>query len=518
VSNYHQLFRTLIIFGICIPLAIILGFLISDPYSVENDALVLLVLGLLMVPLILRWHHPFLILAWNLPAMVFFLPGKPAISMLACAISFTVSFLQYVLNPKLKFIQVPALTWPLLAMVAVAVVTAKLTGGLGVQATGGSSFGGKRYIFLFSAVLGYFALTARKIPLQKAVLYVRIFFLSQSAAAIGLLVSVVAPAFYFIFLIFPVDTGALQSVYGDNSGQNDPMLRLDSLAGTSFALFSALIAVHGIRGTLQLRKFWRPPIFLACFFLAGLAGYRGSIIMFMMLLTFQFCLEGLLRSKTLPFCLLSGLLCGAVILGYSDRLPRTAQRTLAFLPFLKIDPSVKMDADGSTNWRLEMWQRVWPEVPKHLLLGKGYSIDPRELEMANSTTMTLGRDPFEGALVAGDYHSGPLSVIIPFGIWGMAALLWFLAAAGKVLYRNYAYGDANLKNINTFLFSYFVAKVIFFFGVFGSLFSDFASFTGLVGLSVCLNGGVAERVLAPVAQQAQKALRFAGVRQRQVAH
>jgi hypothetical protein len=31
-------------------------------------------------------------------------------------------------------------------------------------------------------------------------------------------------------------------------------------------------------------------------------------------------------------------------------------------------------------------------------------------------------------MYAGDYHNGPLSILIPFGLFGMIAFLWLLGA------------------------------------------------------------------------------------------
>ncbi len=96
--------------------------------------------------------------------------------------------------------------------------------------------------------------------------------------------------------------------------------------------------------------------------------------------------------------------------------------------------------------------------------------------------------------MVGDYHNGPLSVIIPFGIWGVIGWLWFLATATRALYLNYRNSDPQLKTINRFLFAYFVARIIFFFFIFGGFYSDLAIFTGIVGLSISLNNGIRKRV------------------------
>ncbi len=95
--------------------------------------------------------------------------------------------------------------------------------------------------------------------------------------------------------------------------------------------------------------------------------------------------------------------------------------------------------------------------------------------------------------VVGDYHNGPLSVIHP--LWDFRDDRLLLVPCGRRarVLSNYKYGDAALKNINTFLFAFFIAKFIFFMTIFGSLYVDLAAFAGLAGLSISLNGGVAQR-------------------------
>src|SRR4051812_19869185 len=122
MSNAFSLFRALVIYGICLPLAVVIGYLLTDPMDFVNDGIVGVVLAFLTFPLFLRWHHPLLVLCWNMVAFVPFISGHPLISLPVCLISFSISALQYTLNKNLKFISVPSLTWPLLAMVAVVVL------------------------------------------------------------------------------------------------------------------------------------------------------------------------------------------------------------------------------------------------------------------------------------------------------------------------------------------------------------------------------------------------------------
>jgi len=51
-------------------------------------------------------------------------------------------------------------------------------------------------------------------------------------------------------------------------------------------------------------------------------------------------------------------------------------------------------------------------------------------------------------------------------------------------------------------------KAIFFFAIFGSFYSELMTFTGLVGLSVSLNGGVAQRMVLVQPKARPQTIRF----------
>lgn len=97
---------------------------------------------------------------------------------------------------------------------------------------------------------------------------------------------------------------------------------------------------------------------------------------------------------------------------------------------------------------------------------------------------------WRNSMLAGDYHSGPLSLYVPFGSLGVVAFVLFLVAATRALYFNFRYGDPALARINTLLLSLFIGRIILFFLIFGAISSDLYYFTGIIGLSVSLNGGV----------------------------
>jgi O-antigen ligase len=147
----------------------------------------------------------------------------------------------------------------------------------------------------------------------------------------------------------------------------------------------------------------------------------------------------------------------------------------------------RQGAEESTEWRLQMWKSVAQQIPEYLFLGKGYNLSGTDLYMLQQSTMRGYVETWESHALAGDYHSGPLSVIISFGIWGVLAFAWLLYAGTRHLYQVYRDGAEQMKVINRFLLALFVARILFFVFVFGALYSELYYFTGILGLSVALN-------------------------------
>jgi hypothetical protein len=504
MSNAFSLFRALIIYGLCLPLALFVGYLLATPTDLTSLVPVAIVLCLMTVPLFMRWHYPWLLACWNGTALLAFLPGKPTFTMALCVISLTISLVSYILNRNLKFSSAPSITRPLIFLVMVVLVTAQLNGGIGLNIFGASSVGGKRYIILLTSIIGYFALTARHIPKDKVNLYTNIFFLGGLTAAVGTLFTLINPAFDFIFLIFPPEIIGTAS---QDLATNPSITRLGGLSVATVFMVYLILARFGILNLLNAKKPWRFLAFILMFVATLFGGYRSRVIEMGLVCLLVFYLEGLMRSRLMPAMILITILGGAMVLPFADQMPLSVQRSLTFLP-IKLDEGAEMSSQASTEWRLEMWSEVLPLVPQYLLLGKGLSMDANELNMMQSK-MNRGEEGFFGAIMSGDYHSGPLSTVIPFGIWGVISLLWLLGAIGHVLYRNYHYGDPDLKYLNRFFFAYFIVKVIIFFFVFGSFYSDQFVFLGIVGMSVAINGGVLSPVTKPVVRQQFNRFRMA---------
>jgi hypothetical protein len=479
-----KLSRILVVYVIAVPLALLLGYLASSP-----DTFTFMAIGMILffmsLPLLLKWHHTLLIVFWNSAFSVFFLPGQPDLWLAFSAFSFGISCLNHIMVQQ-KFLRVPEMARPLLFLGGVVLATACYRGGIGLQIMGGASNGGKNYFYVIGAILGYFALTAEPIPILKSGRLAALYFLSGTTYVLSNIAYTLGPAFYFLFYFVP--SGGAMSQAASDVGLTS-IDRISGLAQTCIASLCFLLAHYGIRGLFVLVKPWRLLFLCLTIGASVFSGFRSTLILMVLIFAFQFYFEGLMRTHLLP--ILVGLTLFVVVptLLFSDRLPLAVQRTISFLP-VKVDADVRADATGSTDWRVQIWAVVIKDVPKYLIVGKGYSIDPTDLYMTTEAVRMGIIGGYEEALLAGDYHNGPLSIIIPFGIAGTVGFLWVLSAGFWILYSNYRYGEARLRRINSVLLSYYLSYCFSFFFVFGDFHSQLFMFLGAVGLGISLNSGV----------------------------
>jgi hypothetical protein len=500
MSNATSAVRGLLTYGLVLPLALVVGYLLATPQDLASAGTVGLLLGVLSLPLLLKWHKPLLFLSWNTGATVFFLPGNPSLWMVVSAISLLICIGQRTLDDQMRFISVPSLTLPIVFLAIVVLVTAKFTGGFGMRIFGTSMMGGRRYIQILAAIAGYFAMTGIRIPPEKALLYVGLFFLGGLANAMSTLIPYGPKELYFLAWIFPVGAADAMPVADTLTTNFAPsILRIYGLTLAAIGCFCYLLARFGVRGILDQSKPWRLILVLTIFVLGAMGGFRGFVITLSLTFLLLFAFEGLFRTKYVVIMGMGLILGVALLVPFARHLPLSVQRSLSIFP-LDIDPVARYDAEVSSDWRLKMWATVWPEVPLYFWMGKGLGIDSHELELTSELSRRFMISSQEVAMVGGDYHNGPLTVLIPFGIWGLLGWVWFVGAALRCLYFNFRFSEPHLRSANGLLLAFFLIKTVVFFVIFGNFYSDAADFLGLLGLSVSLNHGIRRSLPMPEAE------------------
>jgi MFS family permease len=372
----------------------------------------------------------------------------------------------------------------LLALTLVVIATAIATGGVGLRVLGSQAVGGRGYFYVLAAIAGYFALSSQAIKKHRVALCVALFFLPGLSAIFGRLLQAAPSGFSFLFAFFPPD--ADPNALGAELSIDLGMTRVNGLMAVAMAIFSWVLARHGIEKIFDFTRPWRMAILVAAIVVGALGGFRSAVLLMGLTFMVLFWLEKLWGTRIFLMLLFGMILGGALLIGFADKLPLTVQRALSILP-VEIDPQIRASAEDSTRWRLDMWKAMLPQVPQYLLVGKGYTVSGDELYLSQESTYRGFGALWEGAATAGDYHNGPLTVLIPFGIWGLAAFSWLLVAGGRFLYTSLRDGAPELRQVNAFLLALFLARILFFVCVFGTLNGDLFHFTGILGLSVALN-------------------------------
>lgn len=475
--------RKHLIFGLCLPLAVLLGYLLADVQDFLSRIVILIALMLLATPLLMKWYHPLLVLSWN-AALQPALPGNLSFWCVMAMIGLFFAVLNRSVNAQDEFLLVPSLTRPILALTAVIVLTATFTGGIGLRVFGSQLIGGKSYIYVLAAIAGFFALSSRPIPASQAYLFIAMFFLPGVTSLISRLSLWSGVGIEYVALFFPLD--APMDELGIDRSMDLGAIRISSVVVATTSVFCWILARYGIAGVFDFTKPWRFLGLAGSVVLGMLGGFRSVLILLMLIFVILFFIEKLWRTRVTLILSCMLILGAAFLVGFSEKLPLSIQRTLSFLP-IEVDPLSKRSADDSTQWRIDMWKLVVPQVPQYLFKGKGYAISADELFMAQEAQYFGGGASYEGAAIAGDYHNGLLSIVIPFGLYGIAAFFWLAIAGGRFLYRMYQESAPELKQINAFLLALFLARILFFIGIFGSLASDLFNFMGILGLSVALN-------------------------------
>jgi O-Antigen ligase len=493
MTNPNNAIRLLVVYLASILLAVIVGYMLTDPLDYGSMGVFGIIALVLLSPILIKWHYPILLIGLSTPAYCFFLKGDPPLWEVVVILSFSIAIIERTISSQRRFISPSIMVWPLLFTFVMAYMTAKLTGGIGFKTLGGgedgSVGGGKKYLALFLGIACFFALTSQAVPQNKRKLYLILFFLPGVVQLFGDLYPFLPGPLKYINLFIPPSGSGNDT----STGFTSQLMRFGGFSAAAGCISTYMVAKYGLRGILTTQHPGRFVLFSGTLFFTMVGGFRITLITYMFTLSLIFFLEGLHKTKLILPVFFGILLSLTCLFGFSDKLPLNFQRPLTIFSFLKLDPGVVMDAEGSKQWRIDMWNDLLPKVPQYLLLGKGYALSAEDYEFMGggqfSMTQSLDKSA-TGLAVSGDYHNGPLSTLIPFGIWGAISIVWLLAVGAFICYRNFRYGDHELKTVNTYFFAGFIWHIICFFAVFGAYSDDIFNIARTVGFSIALNWGI----------------------------
>ena len=326
----------------------------------------------------------------------------------------------------------------LIFLIALTIFQVYLRNPVGINMFGGSSVGARPYFIISIGFAIYYFLSNWVIPPHQLKLLLKL--------------TVVANLINFVMQAFGFFVPSVGQWYGAASvNQNASNMDVNSVEGTQTSGLEAATRI-GFLGSAsnQIARFvssFRSPLnallhplwggaILLSFAFAALSGFRNAIISmgltYIVGIAYRSGFTGLIFSTTL---LLLGL--GTIAITNSIHpLPANIQRSFSFLPGTW-DEDVKLNAEGSTEWRLEIWKEVMftDRWIKNKYIGDGLGFSAEQLAFQKDiiyrsmngqaiSASLSGFDAHRDAVLAnGDYHSGPIQTIRVVGYLGLAILM-----------------------------------------------------------------------------------------------
>lgn len=365
-------------------------------------------------------------------------------------------------QPWLKTL--PSQRWLMLFLINMVLTMA--VRGFGLRVTGGTEYGGTSYIVLGGIIMAYFF--APRIPIE--VKHCRIIVFASVLA--GLL-----PFMVEVLLVKQIPLGEWLSEYVG--------IKADYLADVFDQGGTAISRYTGGRwfgGALIMAGLVLPPgpglrnplrwvLVIGGMMAVMASGFRWYFVFYAGVLIIWLYRQS--RSKPMFFPTLAVLaLLGWILLYFTvEYMPLGFQRTVSYLPGLKVDPVVVLRAENSAMWRVEVWKKCIEELPQFLLVGRGLVTDVtgfawlRELHYAGA----------EFGYAMHNYHSGIFSLLMDFGLAGFVTGTLFFVHLTKEVRRGLpvvqqAYGAHHwVSRMYEYLMVFVVMHVVSYYLVFGDL-------------------------------------------------
>ena len=371
---------------------------------------------------------------WYVEGSLVFLPIPFSVRHLTVMLAFGVFMVLLSLRVIRTQLKMESLDWMVLLNCGY-LATVYLRNPVGTSAVGSNIVGGRPY---FEAVIGLTAFVVlSRMALRPALARLLPLFAYIPQVAISLLGALT----HFV----PSTTPLLSRIYSEfdaseylrqgAESSGDELSRVIDLSGGARAGILTLLSYFPPLSLLSPRRLFRFLCFLAVCAGFAFSGFRNDI----MFMCFAFAMAAYFRSgirNALVVIFAVVVICAGLVTVQNAglMLPLTAQRALSFLPG-KWDPGAKDDAEGSAEWRFEMWDVVlWTDTYIHnKLLGDGFGFSKYELQIMEEEKSGgpgfIGAPRQEAFLIVGAYHSGPLSAIRYVGAVGLVLYLSLLIVA-----------------------------------------------------------------------------------------
>jgi hypothetical protein len=375
-------------------------------------------------------------------------------------------------------------------------MTVFLRNPVGVWAFQSQMVGGRPYFEITLAFMVFLVLSRATLTQSIANIFPFLFIIPAGiAGALDVIARVIPQTSYPIAMFYSgagsmSDTSALQAEaqIGESrlTGVKDlGMLGVLALC-SRYNPITLLSPIHPLRLVL----------FLATIGIIFLSGFRSALVFALV----SFALGAVLRRRMADLWITAGvMILGLMLLisvqGNILRLPATMQRSLSWLPG-DWDTEVLNDAQGSSQWRFDMWIWAWNDerIFRDKIWGQGFGFTYDEMNIMASALLNgssgpafIGSSAQESQMITGSFHSGPLSSIKFIGIVGFALYYSLMVYMGiyalQLCRRAYATKAFTLALFICIPIIYEPFNYIFVFGALDSNYSQILFWAGLLNMA-----------------------------------
>lgn len=305
---------------------------------------------------------------------------------------------------------------------------------IGVNALGSDMVGGRAYAEVAFAFAGYWILNQVSMPAAMAKIFPLLL------CAVGTFFAVVDTITY----LFPATVPILGKLYSGIDAESfkrelsdqeadvsEGDLRTEFLANVGGTIINLMSSYFSPLTFINPMYIWRFLGILIALIFCLKSGHRITVpaVVFTILMATYF-RKGFAAVVIMVLIGIPPLLLIIAGQGRLYNLPESAQRTLCFLPG-EWDPGVKLNAQGSTEWRLQMWD-IMLHDDKYIqdkVFGDGFGFSREDMIRV---ALDDSQDNFMAANMP---HSGPVSTIRVAGFAGLGLFLILLFACSVRSWR-----------------------------------------------------------------------------------
>lgn len=315
-----------------------------------------------------------------------------------------VCVLQTAINTSVKIdTPVPVAIKRLLIAFVIVIFTLMAVRGSGVRVLGSRTWGGTQYIYMLLSITFMLVVVPR---LRLTSRQIRIIIWGGFIASIF---ASIMQRFGFVEMV------------AESTEDSVGASRITWLAPLAYACMPIVCA-------LKPKKFIRWGLMFLILVLLMLTGFRsrmvGAIVIFWL---FELSIAKNKRGF-MGFSFIAGIFGWLLAIITSPYLPRGMQRAISFIPGTTIDAQVMANAEHSVEWRVEVWKVAMDHFDQYWLIGRGITFDVFGFIDQMGASLSMGFNDPMFVYLSHSYHSGPITMLIDFGVAGAVIFLLFTIA------------------------------------------------------------------------------------------